>query len=113
MHALREHARCQDFVLLGDSKLLSETNRRALLTAEVGYLAPLARTPELNTAFLAIPPEELARLSYVSERGRRLAAEGQTRYLGAQRTLELSIPDGSGGEQVHRPSRRTLKTGQA
>ena len=102
MHALREHARCQDFVLLGDSKLLSETNRRALLTAEVGYLAPLARTPELDTAFLAIPPEELAPLAYVSERERRLAAEEQTRYLGAQRTLELSIPDGSGGEQVHR-----------
>src|SRR5262249_5352923 len=27
MRALREHARCADFVLLGDSKLLSEANR--------------------------------------------------------------------------------------
>ena len=41
MHALREHAGCQDFVLIGDSKLLSAANRQALLAAEVGYLAPL------------------------------------------------------------------------
>lgn len=101
MHALRQYAHCQDFVLIGDSKLLSETNRRALLTAGVGYLAPLARTPDLDAAFLAVPPEELAPLAYVSERERNLATEEQTRYLGAERTLELSMPDGSGGEQVH------------
>jgi transposase len=63
MHALRQYAGCQDFVLIGDSKLLSETNRRALLSAEIGYLAPLARTPELDAAFLAIPPEELVPLA--------------------------------------------------
>ncbi len=54
MQALREHAGCRDFVPVGDSKLLSEANRRALLAAEVGYLAPLARTPELDAAWLAI-----------------------------------------------------------
>ena len=63
LHALREHARCQDFVLLGDSKLLAETNRRALLTAGIGYLAPLGRTPELDAAFLAIPAAELMPLA--------------------------------------------------
>src|SRR5438105_2374059 len=52
MQALREHARCSDFVLVGDSKLLSEPNRRALVAAGVGYLAPLARTPELDAACL-------------------------------------------------------------
>jgi len=78
MHALREHAGCQDFVLIGDSKLLSEPNRRALLSAEIGYLAPLARTPELDAAFLAIPPEELVPLAYISERERNLAPEEQT-----------------------------------
>src|SRR5215211_3842096 len=49
-----------------DSKLLSEPNRRALLAAGVGYLAPVARTPELDAAFLAIPPEQLLPLEYVS-----------------------------------------------
>jgi transposase len=99
MHALREHAGCQDFVLIGDSKLLSEPNRRALLTAKVGYLAPLARTPELDAAFLAIPPEELAPLAYVSERERSLAPETRTSYLGAERTAEVSVPDGQGGQE--------------
>ena len=53
----------RDFVLIGDSKLLSEPNRRALLAAGVGYLAPVARTPELDAAFLAIPPEERHEMS--------------------------------------------------
>src|SRR5438128_1109341 len=78
MHALREHAGCQDFVLIGDSKLLSETNRHALLTAEVGYLAPLA---------------------YVSDRERNLAPEEQTRYLGAERTVEVRVPGGQAGQE--------------
>src|SRR5215210_5908930 len=68
MQALREQARRSDFVLVGDSKLLSEPNRRALLAAGVGYLAPLARTAELDAAFLAIPPEDLLPLDYVSAR---------------------------------------------
>ncbi len=59
LQALRDHARCCDFVLVGDSKLLAEANRSALLAAGVGYLAPLARTPELDAAFLALPPEQL------------------------------------------------------
>lgn len=99
MQALREHAGCHDFVLIGDSKLLSETNRRALLTAEVGYLAPLARTPELDVAFLAIPAEELAPLAYVSERERSLAPEARTSYLGTERTVEVSVPDRRGGQE--------------
>jgi transposase len=99
MHALREHAGCHDFVLIGDSKLLSETNRRALLAAEVGYLAPLARTPDLDAAFLAIPPEELAPLAYVSERERNLAPEARTSYLGAERTVEVRVPDRQAGQE--------------
>jgi len=105
MHALREHAGCQDFVLIGDSKLLSEPNRRALLSAEIGYLAPLARTPELDAAFLAIPPEELVPLAYISERERNLAPEEQTHYLGAERMLQVSVPERQGGHQ-----RRSVRT---
>ena len=50
MQALQEHARCRDFVLVGDSKLLSETNRQARLLAGVGYLAPLAADAALPDA---------------------------------------------------------------
>ena len=99
MEALRQHARCRDFVLIGDSKLLSEGNRRALLSAGVGYLAPLPRTDELDRAFLAIPAAELVPLTYVSERERRKPPAERTSYQGAERTVTLTLPDGAGGER--------------
>jgi hypothetical protein len=105
MHALREHARCQDFVLIGDSKLLSEPNRRALLTAGVGYLAPLARTAELDAAFLALQPEDLVPLDYVSERERGQPPAERTTYHGADRTVEVTVPAGPAGAQDYRVRR--------
>jgi transposase len=99
MRALREHARCTDFVLLGDSKLLSAANRQALLAAEVGYLAPLARTPELDAAFRAIPPEQFVPLDYVSERDRALPAEERTSYQGWDATVEVVGTTAAGAEQ--------------
>ena len=62
-------------------------------------MAPLARTPELDAAFLAIPPEELVPLAYISERERNLAPEEQTHYLGAERMLQVSVPERQGGHQ--------------
>jgi len=105
MEALREHAQCRDFVLVGDSKLLSEANRRALLAAEVGYLAPLPRTADLDAAFLAIPAEELVPLAYVSERDRRKPPAARASYLGAERSATLTLPDGRGGQRDY-PLRR-------
>jgi transposase len=98
MEALREHARCTDFVLVGDSKLLSDANRRALLAAGVGYLAPLARTPELDTAFLAIPPEELLPLEYVSAREAGKPPAERATYHGCTRELVVVVPDADCGE---------------
>lgn len=92
MQALREQARCSDFALIGDSKLLSERNRQALLAAHVGYLAPLPRTPELDAAFLALLPEERRRLDYVSAHERRKPAAEQAPYWGWDRTVELAVP---------------------
>jgi hypothetical protein len=82
-----------------DHGVIEAIAHRALLTAEVGYLAPLARTPELDAAFLAIPPEELAPLAYVSARERSLAPEARTSYLGAERPVEVSVPDGRRGQE--------------
>ena len=99
MEALREHARCSDFVLVGDSKLLSETNRRALLAAGVGYLAPLARTPELDAAFLAIPPDA-SRAAGVRERpGGGEAAGGAGHLPRLRQHLVVGVPDADGGER--------------
>ena len=102
MEALREPAQCRDFVLVGDSKLLSVANRRALLSAGVGYLAPLARTAELDDAFLAIPAADLVPLAYVSERDRRKPPAARARYLGAERSVTLSLPDAQGRPRAYR-----------
>jgi transposase len=96
MRALREHAGCTDFVLVGDSKLLSAPNRAALLTAEVGYLAPLARTPDLDAAFLAIPPAELVPLDYVSQRERAKPVEARASYQGWDSTVEVWVSTRAG-----------------
>jgi hypothetical protein len=90
MQALRQHARCTDFVLIGDSKLLSAANREALLTAQVGYLAPLARTADLDAAFRAIRPEQFSPLDYVSERDRARPAAERATYQGWETTVEIA-----------------------
>jgi transposase len=105
MEALREHARCSDFVLVGDSKLLSEANRRALLAAEVGYLAPLARTPELDADFLAIPPDDLVPLDYVSARDAAKPPEERTTYHGCIGEVVVRVPDTAGGQRQQRLQR--------
>ncbi len=105
MEALREHAQCRDSVLVGDSKLLSEGNRRALLTAEVGYLAPLSRTPDLHAAFLALPAEDLRPLGYLSEHDRRRPPTERPSYQGCERAVVLTLRAGRGGRRAY-PLRR-------
>lgn len=105
MHALRQYARCTDFVLVGDSKLLSDANRQALLAAGVGYLAPLARTSELDAAFLAIPPTDLVALDYVSVRDATSAPDDRTTYQGFASTVEVSLPDPAGGARRYQLQR--------
>ena len=100
MRALREHARCTNFVLIGDSKLLSAANRQALLAAELGYLAPLPRTPALDAAFLAIPPEQFQALDYISARDRLRPAEERASYQGWETSTE--IVGTTGGEAAPR-----------
>ena len=96
MEALRDHARCSDFVLVGDRKLLSEPNRRALLAAGVGYLAPVARTPELDAACLAIPPEQLLPLDYVSVRESAKPPAERATYHGCVPDLVVVVPAADG-----------------
>lgn len=100
-HALREHARCTEFVRLGDSKLLSAAHRQALLAAGVGYLAPLPRTPELDAACLAIPPEQLVPLASVSAREAGKPSNERTTDHGAPRTVTLEARAGEGGGRSH------------
>lgn len=80
LEALHQHARCTDFVLIGDSKLLSATNRQAPLEANLGYLAPLPRSPELDRVhsgcFFVLPAEQFRALDDLrAHEGRQPVAE--------------------------------------
>lgn len=110
--ALREHARCSDFVLVGDSELLSEANRHALLAAGVGYLAPLARTPDLDAAFLAIPPDDLRPLEYVSAREAPPPPEERTAYHGCTSSVEVVVPAAHGGARRQRLRRLSVRSSE-
>lgn len=108
LEALQQHAHCQEFVLIGDSKLLSATNRQALLGADLGYLAPLPRTPELDAAFLALPPARFRSLDYLSaHEGRKPVAERGS-YQGCETTAPVSLrrPKEQGGAIAERTVRR-------
>lgn len=110
LEALQQHAHCHDFVLIGDSKLLSATNRQALLAAELGYLAPLGRTPELDAAFLALPAERFHALDYLSvHEGRKpLAERGSYQGCETTATVPLRLPKEQGGTVEERTVRRLL-----
>lgn len=101
MRSLQKHARCTDFVLIGDSKLLSAANRQALLTADLGYLAPLARTAELDAAFRAIPSQDLVPVDYVSARDQAKKPEERATYQAAERTVDLTLTDSTGRERTY------------
>lgn len=110
--ALREHARCTDCVLVGHSTLLSETNRRALLAAEVGSLAPLARRPELEAAFLAIPPEAPRPLEHRSARDAARPPDELATDHGDAEALEAGVPDANGGQRRQRLQRLFVRRSQ-
>ena len=101
MRALQEHARCRELVLIGDSKLLSAASRTALLEAKLGYLAPLARTPEPRAACLAIAPECWQPLAYVSAREQAKAPEERTTSQGYDSTVAVVVA-GQHGEARYR-----------
>jgi len=52
----------------------------------------------LDAAYLAIPPEQLAPLAYVSAREQTKPAEERTTYHGYDTSLEVVVPAGAGDE---------------
>jgi transposase len=85
-----------DFLLCGDTALISERNLRALIADRISFLAPLPVCWGYRERYLAeLSPERLSAIDYVSERQRRLPAEQRTRYRGAELDWPLALEDGS------------------
>ena len=74
-----------DFLLCGDTALVSEGNLRALIADGISFLAPLPASWGCHERYLKeLSPERLTAIDYVSERQRKLPAEQRTRYRGAE-----------------------------
>lgn len=95
MEALRSALGRSDFLLCGDSALVSERNLRALIGDGISFLAPLPADWGYRERYLAeLGPEALAPLAYVSARQARLPPEKRTRYRGAELPWPLPLEQG-------------------
>ena len=92
LRALIKHARLSDFLMIGDSKLLSKENMLAFNRSDLKFLAPAGSSKALDAEFLAIPSEQFQSLDYLSERQAKLPVEEQDTYCGCERATTLSDP---------------------
>lgn len=93
LDALIKHAKLSDFLMIGDSKLLSKENMLAFNRSHLKFLAPASSSKALDTEFLAIPAQEFQMLDYLSERQAKLPAHERNTYLGCERQSTLVDPD--------------------
>jgi transposase len=85
-----------DFLLCGDTALVSEGNLRALIADRISFLAPVPTSWGYQQRYLTeLSPEQLAAIDYVSERQRKQPAAKRTRYRGAELSWPLALEDGS------------------
>lgn len=90
MEALKKAARRSDFILVGDTKLISRRNMLAACAAGVRFCAPAPASADLDQAFRAIPPQQFRPLPYTSEREERKPPQERTVYLGTEQPWILS-----------------------
>ena len=96
MEALRAALGRQDFLLCGDTALVSEGNLRALLADGISFLAPLPASWGYRERYLAeLSPESLEPIDFVCARQLRLPSAQRTRYRGAELAWPLKLEDGS------------------
>jgi len=98
MNNLREQLQVSNFLMIGDSKLLSKKNMFAIHRAGNRFLGPLSARPELDQEFLALDAATWPQLDYVSERDRKKPPEKRIQYWGTE--LDWKLKDPQTGKQV-------------
>jgi transposase len=68
MRALRQLAGPRRFLVVGDSKLVSYANLRAIMAAEVDFIAPASKTYVPAEVLAALDPQAAAPVDYLAER---------------------------------------------
>jgi transposase len=85
LQRLKELAKRDNLIMVGDTKLISQPNIIAACRAGVQFCAPAPASDTFRKVFLSIPPEEFQPLAYSSEREERKAPEERSSFLGAER----------------------------
>jgi len=80
MNALKTMAGPRDFLLIGDSKLISYTNLRALDRAGVTFIAPLGAARVPAGLFTAATLEAAWPVDYIAARDAGKPADQRCRY---------------------------------
>jgi uncharacterized protein DUF4277 len=105
MNALQEVAGERDFLLIGDSKLISYTNVVAMNTAGVGFIAPLAAARIPPGLFAGLDLEAAQPVDYIAQRDAGKPAGQRGAYRVLEDGMELAGPRKSDAVQ---PLRRIL-----
>jgi transposase len=89
MTSLKKLAGRRRLLLVGDSKLVSHPNLRAMLNAKVGFIAPASKTYVPACTFAALDPEAATPVDYVAARdqGKPEGRRGSYRVIEDTMTL--------------------------
>lgn len=102
METFRKAVPLPECLVIGDSKLLCANVIRRLRDGGLHFLAPLARSTELDQEFLSLPADGWQTLEYVSKRQEKLPPEERTQYLGQEVTWEWTHPETGNPEEFRR-----------
>lgn len=90
MTALQKIARPRDFLLIGDSKLLSYNNVSAMIESGVGFIAPAAKAYTPATVLAGLDLDSATEVDYVAERDAGTPAADRGRWRVTEDTMTLT-----------------------
>jgi Domain of unknown function (DUF4277) len=90
MTALKKLAGRRRLLLVGDSKLVSYPNLRAMCEAEVGFIAPASKTYVPAATFAALDPQAAAPVDYLAARDQHTPPERREGYRVIEDTMPLA-----------------------
>jgi hypothetical protein len=90
MTALQQLAGPKRLLLVGDSKLISYPNLRAMIAAKVGFIAPASKTYVPAATFAALEPDTATPVDYVAARDQHKPPERRGSYRVLEDTMTLA-----------------------
>lgn len=100
MTSLRKLAGPRRFLMVGDSKLLSYPNLRALIEAEVEFVAPASKTYVKAATLAEQHLADTIEVDYIAERDLGKAPELRGRWRVREDTMTLTAPKGTTGSAL-------------